>query len=168
MKKKNLIIIGIIIIVIIGIILLFTFNRNKKPIKIKDADINIGGYNQKISVKEVENDVTIDNKKYVKVYLEIENKKDVESITALHQFYIVNSNNYELSQCYHDGIVSNDKFTDMLSNKIPANDIISGYLYCLITDTRIDRLKIRVIKGGSIDKENNITYEYKDYYLDLT
>ncbi len=166
MKKKIIIIIGICLVVIITLFLLFIFNNDKKYIEInKSVDIDIGGYNQVIKVKSLNKDVLINEDKYIRLDMEIENKKNIDTITSLHQFILVNDNNEELTICYHEGMIDTE-LPNVLPNKLVANEITSGYLYCpMISD--ISKLKITVISGGKINDNNEITYDYRDYYINL-
>jgi len=181
MAKKNDIInkkiityflIGLVII-IMGI--LFIIKVGIKPLEDekdeetlnKKVDIDIGGYNQTITVKKVLNNVVVDNQKYMKIFLDIDNKKNVDSITALHQFKLIGDNNEDVTSCYHRGVFFDSGFDDMFSDVIVANQVTSGYLYCPIETSDISKLGIVVISGGSIDSNNKITYEYKEYYIDL-
>jgi hypothetical protein len=166
MKKKIIIIIGICLVVIITLFLLFIFNNDKKYIEInKSVDIDIGGYNQVIKIKSLNRDILFNEDKYIRLDMEIENKKNIDTITSLHQFILVNDNSEELTICYHEGMIDKE-LPDVLPNKLIANSITSGYLYCP-TVLDISSLKIKVISGGKIDDNNEITYEYKDYYIDL-
>ena len=173
--KNNIDIKKIIIFVIIGLIiiglgifLIIKFGSNEKEVTLnKQINIDIGGYKQVVRAKSIIKNVTIDEAKYVKIYLEIENKKNVESITALHQFKLVDKGDVEVTPCYHKGVLSDSSFDDTFPNTIAANKVTSGYLYCPTQSNDISKLKITVISGGNIDNKNNITYEYKDYYLDL-
>ena len=176
--KKVYIFIGVIMI---GIIFMFIFiyinnkdnikepnNHSNSPSVINNkVDIDVGGYNQAVNLKEVLKDVTIDDDKYMKLYLEIENKKNVDSITSLHQFKLVNENNEDIIPCYHEGVLPNNQFDDILPKKITASEVTSGYLYCPTESSNVSKLKITVISSGTINENNEITYEYKDYYIDL-
>ncbi len=161
LNKKILIIIGVCLIVIIILFFLFIYNKKNNEISInKKIDIDIGGYNQVVNVKSLSKD-----NEYVKIYVEIENKKNIDSVTSLHQFRLIGSNEEEITMCYHAGMIDTE-LPNVLPNKLIANGITSGYLYCPIIKD-YDKLKITVIAGGKIDDDNNITYEYKDYYIDL-
>jgi len=168
---KRIIIIGLIIIVL-GLFLIIIVGielskREKEIVLNKKTDIEIGGYNQVITVKSILKNVTIMDEKYIKIYLNIENKKNIDSITALHQFKLVDKSNKELTSCYHEGILPNSSYTDIFPKKIEANKVTSGYLYCPTDLNNFSKLKITVIAGGNIDSNSNITYEYRDYYVDL-
>ena len=166
LNKKIIIILGLCLFIIIILFLLLTIINNKKRITInKQIDVLVGGYNQVIKVKSLTKDVLINEDKYIRLDMEIENKKNIDTITSLHQFKLVNANNEEITLCYHEGMTDKE-LPDVLPNKLIANSITSGYIYCpMVLD--ISKLKITVIAGGKIDDDNNITYNYKDYYLDL-
>ena len=166
LNKKIIIILGLCLFIIIIFFLLLTIINNKKRITInKQIDILVGGYNQVIKVKSLTKDVLINEDKYIRLDMEIEIKKNVDTITSLHQFMLVNDNDEEISICYHEGMIDTE-LPSVLPNKLVANSVTSGYLYCpMVLD--ISKLKIKVISGGKIDDNNEITYEYKDYYLDL-
>ena len=161
LNKKILIIIGVCLIVIIILFFLFIYNKKNNEISInKKMDIDIGGYNQVVNVKSLSKD-----NEYIKIYVEIENKKNIDSVTSLHQFRLVNDKDEELTICYHEGMIDTE-LPNVLPNKLIANEVTSGYLYCP-TVLDISSLKIKVISGGKIDDNNEITYDYKDYYIDL-
>ena len=169
-KPKWIIIVGIFILIII--ILLIFLLGNKKHLEInKKIDIAIGGYNQVVTVKSIDKDFTVKEglypDKYLRIAMEIENKKDIDSITALHQFSLVNANKELISNCYHDSILPNNNLDNIFPNTIKANTITKGYLYCPIKEYQEGKLKITVISGGKIAEDGEITYEYQDYYLDL-
>ena len=169
-KKWILIIIGICLFIII-ILFLFIFN-NKKHLEInKNVDVLVGGYNQVITVKSIDKGFKIGSGlypgKYVRIELEIENKKDIDSVTALEQFSIVDDNKNLITNCYHDSILPNNNFYMIFPDTIKASGVTKGYLYCPLKRYKGGKLKILVIEGGNIDKNKEITYKYKDYYIDL-
>ena len=167
LNKKIIIILGLCLFIIIIFFLLLTIINNKKRITInKQIDILVGGYNQVIKVKSLTKDVLINEDKYIRLDMEIENKKNIDTITSLHQFILVNDNSEELTICYHEGMIDTE-LPHILPNKLVANEVTSGYLYCPIKKYKGGKLKITVIAGGKIDENNEITYEYQDYYLDL-
>ena len=172
-KKYILIgIVGIIVIIFLFILLLSSFKNKDDIVNInKSVNINVGGYNQKVLVKSlIKNFVLDDNKykgRYTKIYVEINNLKDVDSITSLHEFKIVDKDNQILAYCYHDGILPDNKIDDILPNKIEKNSKTSGYLYCPVELTNNNKLKITVIAGGKMNNDKTISYKYEDYYIDL-
>ena len=167
LNKKILIITGICLIIIIILCLLFVLKNNKQHLEInKSVDILIGGYSQIIKVKSLDKAYLVNEDKYLRIDIEIENRKNMEANTSLHQFILVDSNNEEIAMCYHAEMIDTE-LPDVLPNKLIANGITSGYLYCPTESTDVSKLKITVISGGKIDANNEITYEYQDYYIDL-
>ena len=167
--KKWLTIIGLCLLIVIILFLLFFLIFQNHRIN-KSTDIVVGGYNQVITVKsisEVKMNKELYSGKYLRIDLEIENKKAIDSVTALHQFSLVDDNNNLISNCYHDSILPDNQFENIFPNTIMANKVTKGYLYCPIDEFKTGKLKITVITGGRIDDDNNVTYKYGDYYIEL-
>ena len=168
-NKKLLIIFGLCLFIIIIIVIFF---NNPKHLKINQhIDVQVGGYNQVVTVKSLDKDITIKEglypDKYLRIAMEIENKKNIDSITALHQFSLVGANKELISNCYHDSILPDNNFDKIFPSTIKANSVTKGYLYCPIKEYKDGKLKVTVISGGKISEDNEITYEYQDYYIDL-
>ena len=166
-KKYNKILL-LIAIIIIAIIIIKVLSNNSKKIMInKSIDIEIGGYNQVATINYFIDNININDKKYIKVNIDIENKKDLDSNTSYHQFYLIDVNGNEVSPCYHGGMVNDIDYPNLFPNVIKASSHTKGNLYCLTDDRDIRQFKIKVISGGTIDANNKVNYEYSDYFVDL-
>ena len=132
----------------------------------KGVDIEIGGYNQVVMINYITDNITINDNGYIEVNIDIENKKDLDSNASYHQFYLVNESGNEVGPCYHGGMI-NDELPNIFPDVIKANSHTVGNLYCPTIDNDFKQFKIKVISGGSIDKDNKVNYEYNDYFVDL-
>ena len=168
-KKIIIILIGGVIIILSILFILLSINWGVKINK--SVDIDIGGYNQVIKVDRLyKNYLVKDDKytgRYLKLDMEIENKKDVDTRVSLHKFILLNSKDEEITDCYHDSLLPDNKISGILKDTINGNSVSKGAIYCPTKTKKAKKLKIVVIASGSLDKDMQATYEYKDYYIDL-
>ena len=167
MNQTKIIFLVIAIIVIVIVVIKLLSNKNEKIMINESVDIEIGGYNQVATINYITRNITINDSKYIEVNMDIENKKDLDSNTSYHQFYLVDVNGNEVSPCYHDGMVSDIDFPNIFPSVIKASSHTKGNIYCPTDNRDIRQFKIKVISGGSIDDNNKVNYEYSDYFIDL-
>ena len=165
-NKILMIIVSLCLIIVVGSLVIL-MNKNKGITINKSINIEVGGYNQVLKVDKVYYNYVTNNDKYVKLDIEIDNKKNVESMTSLHRFILLDSNNNEIVDCYHAGILPDSNISGIFPNVIKASGNTVGSLYCPTTEKDIKKLEVVVISGGKLDENMQATYEYEKYDIEL-
>lgn len=139
---------------------------NEKTINAPSILMEAGAIKQEFTLESIINKVS-DEFLYTKIGVTIKNLQNYKVSTTKQIFELLDENGNTISTCYGKGILNNLDVDDIIPEYLETNSTNRGYLYCGLLERTANQLKIRNIINGVEDTEGNVTFNYKDYYIDI-
>ena len=142
----------------------------------KEAPIKNKAYNMTISVGDVQRGVVYTNNgslldgTYTKVKVTIKNNdsKELEINSYIVPMNLMDSSKNKITYCSYGSSIQDEKLAnETLQDKIPANSVISGYVYCKTDSNSGTILNVNVPSSASTNDTGGYTINLDEYYFTL-